>query len=592
MSTKSNRSSSPLVFVRHPHSFVPLSGQHIPPPPNWKPPPLPKDVGDSSSEKSYQSSTKSKQRESVLSDDSYLNIPTISDGKLLITDTSFGSNPSYLLSTCVQPTQELKDASNLIQMNSPIITDAMLQQDAKFSVQEHSAVASDIHGTNEREYFSSVSLETNHGEQKTVMGKDVPDIKIVNDTNATLAHKAESTNILDTNNISTHKTITSSGNYGGSKLKQGRKKPLSSITISKLEEELDELPIPEFPSMGLAEGLDNLPMSEFPVPEVLNDKESQNLVQSMQDVKPEEKNVSEICKPINMKDKCKKNEESNHGRFNTVRKPRNVVNSMDNNLNNINNLSQSTGNKSILENGEGEASNFKSEKLSEKSSNDFEKTGQSIEKIEATEPEFKTHNGTFIKSFEEKLLKGKEPYVIEEELQKSEEWQNQRKPKEDSIRKPSIKYQITQNGDGGKVLTSSSSSSQPCTSSSEGLKPSAMICRIKDRVTNERRNSLVKTLTRLEPYLLVASSPPGGIRSQRLAELGVSCVVHAVTCSAKKGFLMSHSDGIDIINANLEDGENNVEIFDAFADEIAKVQKKKGVALVISDESSLSIQQR
>ena len=123
-----------------------------------------------------------------------------------------------------------------------------------------------------------------------------------------------------------------------------------------------------------------------------------------------------------------------------------------------------------------------------------------------------------------------------------------------------------------------------------------MISRIKTRANSDRRNSLAKTLTRLEPYLLVASSPPEGIRSQRLAELGVTCVVHAATIvgdSVKtKGFITSSSDGIDIVNANLEDGGNNLETFDNFGDKIKEVKQKKGVALIISDESSPSISQR
>ena len=92
------------------------------------------------------------------------------------------------------------------------------------------------------------------------------------------------------------------------------------------------------------------------------------------------------------------------------------------------------------------------------------------------------------------------------------------------------------------------------------------------------------------------SSPPEGIRSQRLAELGVSCVVHAATVLGNtnkgKGMIVSHADGIDIINANLEDGGNNLEIFESFSEKMEEVQKKKGVALVISDESSPSINQR
>ena len=127
-------------------------------------------------------------------------------------------------------------------------------------------------------------------------------------------------------------------------------------------------------------------------------------------------------------------------------------------------------------------------------------------------------------------------------------------------------------------------------------KPASLISRIKNKANSDRRNSLAKTLTRLEPYLLVASSPPEGIRSQRLAELGVTCVVHAATVlgdnNKGKGLIISRSEGIDIINANLEDGGNNLETFDSFGEKIKEVKQKKGVALIISDESSPSISQR
>ena len=59
-----------------------------------------------------------------------------------------------------------------------------------------------------------------------------------------------------------------------------------------------------------------------------------------------------------------------------------------------------------------------------------------------------------------------------------------------------------------------------------------------------------------------------------------------------KGFITSSTDGIDIVNANLEDGGNNLETFDNFGDKIKEVKQKKGVALIISDESSPSISQR
>ena len=57
MAEKAKRDTSPIVFVRHPHSFVPLSGQRIPPPPSWKPPPLPNEL-DPDSNKSDQNSSK------------------------------------------------------------------------------------------------------------------------------------------------------------------------------------------------------------------------------------------------------------------------------------------------------------------------------------------------------------------------------------------------------------------------------------------------------------------------------------------------------------------------------------------------------
>jgi len=81
MSNRShNRSPSPSVFIRHPHCFVPLSGQNIPPPPNWKPPPLPSDaddLGDSSTKsiKSNQSSVSS------VSVSGHLNVPGTSQKK-------------------------------------------------------------------------------------------------------------------------------------------------------------------------------------------------------------------------------------------------------------------------------------------------------------------------------------------------------------------------------------------------------------------------------------------------------------------------------------------------------------------------------
>ena len=53
------------------------------------------------------------------------------------------------------------------------------------------------------------------------------------------------------------------------------KQSSGSINISKLEDELDLLPIPDFPSLDSDQKLVVLPMPEFPVPESVRNRELQ-----------------------------------------------------------------------------------------------------------------------------------------------------------------------------------------------------------------------------------------------------------------------------------------------------------------------------
>jgi len=118
--------------------------------------------------------------------------------------------------------------------------------------------------------------------------------------------------------------------------------------------------------------------------------------------------------------------------------------------------------------------------------------------------------------------------------------------------------------------------------------------------------SFVKTLTKVDSFLLLASSPPDGVRSQRLSELGVTCVVQSsVSNSSGSGsannedkdgsnsapyFRSIHSDGLEIVNVMLSDNTTtnhraNFEFYDEFCAKIQEVEKAKGVALVLSDET-------
>ena len=358
-----------------------------------------------------------------------------------------------------------------------------------------------------------------------------------------------------------------------------RHKKLASISISKLEEELDSLPIPEFPSLDTTDELDILPMSQYPVPSDAITQDCAAVIQKGVDVSQGQKHGSSpTMSPTS-------NESSNDSIG--IRSNRVSIKSMSANLENITNKLHTTTSESTespLENQDN--ASFTDNTIPKENS----RSNKIQNVINATTSILKETNGpsehtaalqdvqTNREKWDAKIkIVGNQPErEIKKEIDDSERRQ---KEHPESIRS-SKKMEISESKDLDRNNQTRAS----------------VIGRIKSKATNERRNSLVKTLTRIEPYLLVASSPPEGIRSQRLAELGVSYVVHAATMLGNnnkiKGMLTSHSDGIDISNANLEEGGNNFEIFEAFADKIAQVQKKKGVALVISDETSPSINQR
>ena len=358
-----------------------------------------------------------------------------------------------------------------------------------------------------------------------------------------------------------------------------RHKKLASISISKLEEELDSLPIPEFPSLYTTDELDILPMSQYPVPSDAITQDCAAVIQESVDVSPGQKYASSpTMSPSN-------NESSND--LIGIRSNRASIKSMSANLENITNKLHTT----TSESDENPTENQDKASIND---NTISKENSHLDKIQnginATTSVLTETNGLSnhtaalqdVQTNREKwdaktkIVRNQPEMAIKKEIDNSERRQ---KEHPETIKAPK-KVEINESKDLDR--------NNPTRAS--------VISRIKSKATNDRRNSLVKTLTRIEPYLLVASSPPEGIRSQRLAELGVSYVVHASTMLGNnnkiKGMLTSHSDGIDISNANLEEGGNNFEIFEAFADKISQVQKKKGVALVISDETSPSINQR
>ena len=358
-----------------------------------------------------------------------------------------------------------------------------------------------------------------------------------------------------------------------------RHKKLASISISKLEEELDSLPIPEFPSLYTTDELDILPMSQYPVPSDAITQDCAAVIQQDVDVSPGQKYASSpTMSPSN-------NESSND--LIEIRSNRVSIKSMSANLENITSHLHTTTRESTenpLE--KQDNASFTDNTISKENShlnknqNGINNTTSILE--ETNGPSNHTAALQDVQTNRQKW--DAKPTIFrnqpEREIKKEIDDSPRRQKEHSETIKSLKKLEINESKDLDR--------NNPTRAS--------VISRIKSKATNDRRNSLVKTLTRIEPYLLFASSPPEGIRSQRLAELGVSYVVHAATMLGSnnkiKGMLTSHSDGIDISNANLEEGGNNFEIFDAFADKIAQVQKKKGVALVISDETSPSINQR
>ena len=358
-----------------------------------------------------------------------------------------------------------------------------------------------------------------------------------------------------------------------------RHKKLASISFSKLEEELDSLPIPEFPSLYTTDELDILPMSQYPVP---SDAITQDCAPVIQEDVHEGQGQKHGSNPTMSPSKNGSSNDLIGMRSNRV-----SIKSMSANLENITNKLQTTTSESTedpLEN-QNKAS-FTDNTISKENShlNKIENEINAPTSIlpETNSPSEHTAALQDVQTNREKwdakpkIVRNQPEREIKKEIDDSERRQKEHPETIKSLKK----VEINESKDLDR--------NNPTRAS--------VISRIKSKATNDRRNSLVKTLTRIEPYLLVASSPPEGIRSQRLAELGVSYVVHASTMLGNnnkiKGMLTSHSDGIDISNANLEEGGNNFEIFEAFADKIAEVQKKKGVALVISDETSPSINQR
>ena len=626
------RDASPLVFVRHPHCFVPASGQNIPPPPNWKPPPLPKDLDDSASVTAHASSTTARVEKSLSNDTGCHSLSDLEEKNTVTPEISLKSNSLRSTSndsTGVQP-GESKNTNNInlvqkcgkkqilpkndsstsaVKKSTPLrISQDKEPKENKVAVEKNDSHVQ-LTATPNKEKISilydTTAIEEQDIETSSFESHNPPDIenqsankidltigktdngksslhislkKTIEDTEIKLEDfdsnkevtpkpcKEEmsileeekigecdiysptfdfsasnmvnnstvnkSTNVEKIDNDKNQKEgdleVNSEGLLKGWKHAKAQQNTIKSICISSLEDELDSLPIPEFPPCSADNGLDKLAMSEFPVPKELGNNEDENVVHAKLEIDSVENNLPDICISSNKKD------ELNAQNSVDVRNQRNAIRSMDTNLENVTIMLQKTKKKSGIIPQEDQ---------------------------------------------EQKVMLNKRKVNSEEDNKNQE-------TKSELIRKPSVKYKRVSE-------PAKDESSVPLSSKSDA---DSLKCRIKNRVTNDRRNSLAKTLTKIESYLLVASSPPEGIRSQRLAELGVSCVVHAATVIGDshkaKGIISSFSDGIDIINANLEDGGKNSETFNAFSDKIAQVKKNKGVALVISDESSPSINQR
>ena len=406
--------------------------------------------------------------------------------------------------------------------------------------------------------------------------------------------KIDNTNISETTIVDGISTKLN-GKTKDYKDNKKRQNPVSSISISKLEDELDSLPMPEFPSIDIERELVVLPMSEFPAPEAINSKESEEILPS-EFASGAKDNVSpNTCLSLDKELTSHETEKSDKFAKNIgARNRKSSVKSMEDNLESLSNtLKSSTDTFDGIASGNQKIPNACNNVEKIKTSNDIENsTSHSIDNTIDAPPEVKILSTSDEKLSDGIFINNNPSLVRAEKVIKEEDKDSVIQKEEPELgRKPSIKYKRKSENNNEE-----NKASLPNASPAEPIKPSAVICRIKNKANNDRRNSLAKTLTRLEPYLLVASSPPEGIRSQRLAELGVSCVVHAATIMGDtkkgKGMIISYSEGIDIVNANLEDGGNNLEIFEAFGDKISEVQKKKGVALIISDESSPSINQR
>ena len=668
MSNRSHdRSPSPNVFVRHPHCFVPISGQNIPPPPNWKPPPLPSDVDDVSGNTS--NSIKSNQSTvSSVSDSDHLSVPNIKTKSSMLNDTPSKKNKSdSLLSsesshtpvsstigsrylTVPSPTQNnnsiLETKSEEIEttfvsidanledvqcfQKGRLSTDLSRQEsEPKEEVTSANTVEEDVKSLDVT-HNSSVSPIKEKGLEekvKEVLNRADELVEEINEVNqdATNILKSEKTieNPVDkikhdsptinvseeitnpvtlknddltassndtTEVISDHDTTSSlhSGSFEKEKsliveksIKK-EKKSNGSINISKLEDELDLLPIPDFPSLDATQQLE-VPMPEFPVPENDMKTEHQKECPSISSMSTSNKELAqnEVSK-ISL-DRSVDQSSLTNDRNRDITK----VKSMESNLESITSALK-------LPNVDHKEFVSDSKEISNKSSANPTEDSYSINRNlklneNASPKDYSTNPNRANNKVSERAIK-----TTEKEIENLNMPKTSNQDKSDLARKPSIRHRKIIDNEKELTIDTIQTSSSDATGS--GIKPASLISRIKTKAHSDRRNSLAKTLTRLEPYLLVASSPPEGIRSQRLAELGVTCVVHAATIvgdsSKTKGFITSSSDGIDIVNANLEDGGNNLETFDNFGDKIKEVKQKKGVALIISDESSPSISQR
>lgn len=607
-----NRSPSPNVFIRHPHSFIPLSGQNIPPPPNWKPPPLPTDVDDLGS--NVEKSSKSEQSSvSSVCDSGHLKVPNIS--------TKGGLNVEA-------PLKQESNAPISIYPNEDQVIDNKIVSNSTEPVKRE--LEENVFLDNPTENLCLITDTANNScdiEEKLhdglitngdlVLDEEIPEVGI-NEEISSVGEKRDEMSTIDKCDDDISCTNANKDNVGpitmqngdpksvspigvtsdilpkmeekvfGEKGNEQEEKTTGSINISKLEDELDLLPIPDFPSLKIDENVEVLPIPEFPVPENTKKPQPQTNTQHVPSTSSKDSIEQDISLTTLLNQTAdQRGSVSTSNSTNDRNRSISNVKSMESNLENITSaLKLSTVDSDELESSGQEITEYPSKNCSNDETiingtlrpNENENPPH----VESTQP---YRNNVDIK----KDKKSSKPSKKTDRNLNAPEMIRQEKS--ELTRKPTIKQRNVQgyNNEPTRKLDSSDAT--------EGSSnPASLISRLKNRANSDRRNSLAKTLTRLEPYLLVASSPPEGIRSQRLAELGVTCVVHAATILGDnhkgKGLLISRSEGIDIINANLEDGGNNLETFDSFGEKIKEVKQKKGVALIISDESSPSISQR